>query len=147
MIIYASLTSSPTACASPGFPGADESAARPRVVWRPARPLRPPPLRHIGASPVQVAPPRTGTWKWPGRSPRGRPPHPPTPGGGWGRAGRCLQLLGDAQATKPTNGHGPAGNPLDIEVICLGESGGCMLCTVAQHLSSGRSMAGLEQPF
>jgi hypothetical protein len=84
------------------------------MVWRPTRPLRPPPLHHIGASPVHAVPPRTGTWEWSGRSARGRPPHPPTPpGGGWRRAGRCSQLLSDAKHPQhPRNGFWLGRNPL-----------------------------------
>ena len=42
---------------------------------------------------------RAGTWGCPGRSFRGPLPSP-HPRVGWGRAGRCWELLGDAQATQ-----------------------------------------------
>jgi hypothetical protein len=89
-------SSSGTACSAPGIPSADVSGLRAPMVWRPSWPVRLRPSHHIGASAEQAAPPRTGTWKWSERSPRGRPPSA-HPRGGWRRAGRCSQLLSDAK--------------------------------------------------
>ena len=53
-----------------------------------------------------------GTREWSGRSPRGRPPSA-HPRGGWGRAGRCSQLLSDAKHPQhPQNGFWLGRNPL-----------------------------------
>jgi hypothetical protein len=104
MIIYVSLNSSPTAASASGISGADESSRCAPMVWRPSWPVRLRLLHHIGASPEHAAPPRTGTWGWSERS-SAVVPHPPTPGGGWRRAGRCSQLLSDAKHPQhPRNG-------------------------------------------
>jgi hypothetical protein len=106
------LISSPTAGVRRVLAGADESAARPQMVNRPAWGLAVRPLHHIGASPVHAAGPRAGTRKWSGRSPRGRPPSA-HPRGGWRRAGRCSQLLSDAKHPQhPQNGFWLGRNPL-----------------------------------
>ena len=96
--------SSPTADVRNFLAGADESGVRPPMVWRPVWGLAVRPLHHIGASAVRRRHHGSGTSKWSGRSPRGRPPSA-HPRGGWRRAGRCSQLLSDAKHPQhPRNG-------------------------------------------
>jgi hypothetical protein len=132
-----------------------------RYVWRPAGPpavcfrQTPPPLAR--GPPSSVTPnPRAGRPGSPtpsehlevvgAKPPRSSPIRPPPGGLGAGWEVFAAPWRCPGHQTHET-AMGWAGNPLGFEVMCLGESGGCMLCTVVHHPPSGRSMAGLEQPF
>jgi hypothetical protein len=82
------------------------------MVLRAPQPFRAPPSHHIDARPCRQpdhkAAPQSGRGEAPAVV-----PHPPTPGGGWRRAGRCSQLLSDAKHPQhPRNGFWLGRNPL-----------------------------------